>query len=194
MASTYNNWFKKDMKFEETYLKGCYVLTPTVFKDARGCFFESFNNQLFEREIGLNIKFVQDNQSKSSKGVLRGLHFQKGSASQAKLVRVVKGKVLDVCVDIRPNSPTFGKHFSMILDDINRKQLFIPRDFAHGFLVLEDDTIFSYKCDNFYHEASESGILFSDNTLNINWGYPEEELIISDKDKVLKTFKKLFKL
>jgi len=182
------------MKFEETYLKGCYVITPKIFKDERGYFFESFNKQVFEKEIGVEINFVQDNQSKSSKGVLRGLHFQSGDASQAKLVRVIKGKVLDVCIDIRQDSPTFGKHFSIILDDMNNKQLFIPRGFAHGFVVLEDNTIFSYKCDNYYNKASESGILFNDKRLDIKWGVSEKQVIVSDKDKVLPTFEKLFRL
>jgi dTDP-4-dehydrorhamnose 3,5-epimerase len=182
------------MVVEETYLKGCYVITPKVFKDERGYFLESFNKQVFEKETGVVADFVQDNQSKSSKGVLRGLHFQTGDFAQAKLVRVVKGKVLDVCVDIRRNSATFGKQVSIILDDKTHKQLYIPRGFAHGFYVMEDDTIFSYKCDDFYNKASESGILYNDKTLNINWGAPEDQVIISDKDKELSTFENLFEL
>ena len=179
------------MVIEETYLKGCFVITPKVFEDERGYFFESFNQKTFETETGIKINFVQDNQSKSSKGVLRGLHFQKNEHAQAKLVQVIKGKVLDVCVDIRKESPTFGKHFSLILDDIDRKQLYIPRGFAHGFVVLEDDTIFCYKCDNFYNKEAESGILFNDEDLKIDWGFPKEILLISQKDFLLPSFKEL---
>lgn len=181
------------MVIEETYLKGCFILTPKVFEDERGYFFESFNQKTFQSKTGIKVNFVQDNQSKSSKGVIRGLHFQMGDHSQAKLVQVIKGKVLDVCVDIRRGSPTFGKHFSMILDDIDRKQLFIPKGFAHGFVVLEDDTIFCYKCDSFYNKESEAGIIFNDEVLNIDWGFSEKTLIISEKDKQLPTFKNFFK-
>ncbi|APY10995.1 dTDP-4-dehydrorhamnose 3,5-epimerase [Seonamhaeicola sp. S2-3] len=177
------------MKAEETYLKGCFIITPKVYGDNRGCFYESFNTNTFKELTGLNINFVQDNVSKSSKGVLRGLHFQKGEFAQAKLVQVLKGKVLDVCVDLRENSETFGKYFSLILDSKKHQQLFIPRGFAHGFLVLEEDTIFSYKCDNFYNKASESGIIYNDPILNINWGLSKENLIISEKDKCLPKFK-----
>ncbi|AXP80590.1 dTDP-4-dehydrorhamnose 3-2C5-epimerase [Mariniflexile rhizosphaerae] len=178
------------MKVEETYLKGCFVITPKVFEDERGYFFESFNKNVFESQTGIKVSFVQDNQSKSSKGVLRGLHFQRGINAQAKLVQVIKGKVLDVCVDLRKDSDTFGKHFSIILDDIFHKQLFIPKGFAHGFVVLEEDTIFSYKCDNFYNKASEGGIIFNDESLKIDWKLNEEELIISEKDMKLSPFKK----
>lgn len=191
MANTFNNY--KSMVIEETYLKGCFILTPKVFEDERGYFFESFNQKTFQSKTGIKVNFVQDNQSKSSKGVIRGLHFQMGDHSQAKLVQVIKGKVLDVCVDIRRGSPTFGKHFSMILDDIDRKQLFIPKGFAHGFVVLEDDTIFCYKCDSFYNKESEAGIIFNDEVLNIDWGFSEKTLIISEKDKQLPTFKNFFK-
>ena len=179
------------MVIEETYLSGCFVITPKDFEDERGYFFESFNQKTFETETGIKINFVQDNQSKSSKGVLRGLHFQKNEHAQAKLVQVIKGKVLDVCVDIRKESPTFGKHFSLILDDIDRKQLYIPRGFAHGFVVLEDDTIFCYKCDNFYNKEAESGIIFNDEDLKIDWGFPKEILLISQKDFLLPSFKEL---
>ena len=179
------------MVIEETYLSGCFVITPKVFEDERGYFFESFNQKTFETETGIKINFVQDNQSKSSKGVLRGLHFQKNEHAQAKLVQVIKGKVLDVCVDIRKESPTFGKHFSLILDDIDRKQLYIPRGFAHGFVVLEDNTIFCYKCDNFYNKEAESGIIFNDEDLKIDWGFPKEILLISQKDFLLPSFKEL---
>lgn len=173
------------MLVEETYIKGCYILTPKAYKDQRGSFFESFNQIAFEASTGNNVNFVQDNQSISSKGVLRGLHFQIGKFAQAKLVRVVHGSVLDVCVDIREDSPTFGKHFSMILDGESNKQLYIPRGFAHGFLVLENNTVFNYKCDNYYNKASEKGIRYNDKDLNINWNYPEKELIISEKDSLL---------
>ena len=177
---------------EETYLKGCYIITPDVFADDRGYFFESFNQKKFKDLTGLEMKFVQDNQSKSNRGVLRGLHFQTEAYAQAKLVRVIKGSVLDVCVDLRENSITFGNSFSIILDDIKCNQLFVPRGFAHGFLVLEDETIFSYKCDNYYNKASESGIIFNDKTLDINWDFPSEEIILSEKDKQLTTFDTLF--
>ncbi|MFD0834739.1 dTDP-4-dehydrorhamnose 3,5-epimerase [Mariniflexile aquimaris] len=179
------------MKIEETHLKGCFVITPKIFQDERGYFFESFNKNVFEQETGINVNFLQDNQSMSAKNVLRGLHFQTGEYAQAKLVQVIKGKVLDVCVDIRKKSPTFGQHFSIILDDKNRKQLYIPRGFAHGFLVLENKSIFSYKCDNFYNKESESGIIFNDKTLNIDWDFPEDQLIISEKDLKLPQFREL---
>ena len=181
------------MVVEETYLRGCYVITPKVFKDERGFFLESFNKKTFFTETGIDSNFVQDNLSKSSKGVLRGLHFQVGKAAQSKLVQVIKGKVLDVCVDLRKDSPTFGKHFSIELDGINKKQFYVPRGFAHGFVVLEDDTIFSYKCDNYYNKPSESGIIFNDKYLNINWGLAEKDMIISEKDKNLPTFENLFR-
>lgn len=181
------------MEAKETYLKGCYIITPKVFKDERGFFLETFNEQKFFNQTGIKTPFVQDNLSKSSKGVLRGLHFQKGDFAQAKLVQVISGKVLDVCVDIRENSPTFGKHFSILLDGISKKQLYVPRGFAHGFIVLEDETIFSYKCDNLYNKASESGILYNDKFLNINWNCPEKDMIISSKDKELLPFKDCFK-
>lgn len=181
------------MIVEETYLKGCYVITPKVFRDERGFFLESFNVKTFIDKTGITSIFVQDNLSKSSKGVLRGLHFQEGEAAQAKLMQVIKGRVLDVCVDLRKESPTFGKHYSVVLDGINKKQFYVPRGFAHGFVVLEDDTIFSYKCDNYYNKSSESGLIYNDEFLNIDWNFPELELIISEKDKNLSTFENLFK-
>ncbi|WP_445730742.1 dTDP-4-dehydrorhamnose 3,5-epimerase [Mariniflexile sp.] len=177
------------MTIEETYLKGCFVITPKVFEDERGCFFESFNKKIFEQKIGVDAVFVQDNQSKSSIGVLRGLHFQTGKFAQSKLVSVPKGKVLDVCVDIRKESKTFGQHFSIILDDIKHQQLYIPRGFAHGFLVLENNTIFTYKCDNFYNKESEGGIIYNDKDLNIDWVLGEKEFIISEKDQKLPNLK-----
>jgi len=177
---------------EETYLEGCYVLTPKILTDQRGYFFESFNKKVFQDLTMMNLEFVQDNQSKSSKGVLRGLHFQQGKYAQAKLVRVIKGSVLDVAVDIRPESKTFGEHFSIVLSDSNCRQLYVPRGFAHGFLVIEDDTIFSYKCDNYYNKDSEGGIIFNDKDLNIDWNITGIDLILSEKDMALPTFKQLF--
>ena len=176
------------MVVKETYLKGCYLITPRVFNDKRGYFFESFNTIQFEKQTGLKITFVQDNQSLSNKGVLRGLHYQKGDNAQAKLVRVIKGSVLDVCVDLRPGSKTYGKYFSIVLDAKQHQQLYIPKGFAHGFLVLEDQTIFSYKCDNYYNKEAEAGFIYNDQTLAINWQLPLQELIISDKDLLLPTF------
>lgn len=181
------------MVVEETYLKGCYVITPKVFTDERGCFLETFNEKVFSKKTGIKTNFVQDNLSKSSSGVLRGLHFQAGNNAQSKLVQVIKGKVLDVCVDIRKDSATFGKHFSILLDGVNKQQIYVPRGFAHGFIVLENDTIFSYKCDNYYNKSSESGIIFNDKFLNIDWGFPENRMIVSEKDKNLLTFENLFK-
>jgi dTDP-4-dehydrorhamnose 3,5-epimerase len=179
------------MKVAETNLKGCFVIEPLVFGDDRGSFFESFNLEKFQEKVGERITFVQDNQSFSQRGVVRGLHFQKGDYAQAKLVRVIKGKVLDVVVDIRPESTTFGQTFSIVLSEENNKQLFVPRGFAHGFSVLEDNTIFAYKCDNYYHKESESGILYNDKDLNIDWMLNDYEIILSEKDKELKSFKEL---
>ncbi|MGZ0015680.1 dTDP-4-dehydrorhamnose 3,5-epimerase [Yeosuana sp. AK3] len=177
------------MFLKETKLKGCFILQPTVFKDSRGYFFESFNQQKFNESIGLNINFIQDNESFSVKGTLRGLHYQKGEFAQAKLVRVIKGKVLDIAVDIRKSSPTFGEHISLELSEDNKQQLFIPRGFAHGFVVLSDTAIFSYKCDNFYNKESEGGIIYNDKSLNIDWKLEESELIFSEKDLELPWFK-----
>lgn len=175
------------MKVIKTFLKDCFVLEPTVFGDKRGNFIEVYNKKLFEGKTGLQIDFVQDNQSISQKGVLRGLHLQKGKFAQAKLVRVIKGKVLDVVVDFRKGSPTFGKHFSIELSGENNKQLFVPKGFLHGFATLEDNTIFSYKCDNYYNKESEFGIIYNDKSLKINWGLKENEIILSEKDSMLQT-------
>lgn len=180
------------MKVKETNLKGCFIIEPILFEDERGYFFESFNKEKFQSLTGFSVDFVQDNQSKSLKGVLRGLHYQEGDFAQAKLVRVLSGKVLDVCVDLRQSSKTFGKHFSIILDGINKKQLFIPRGFAHGFVVLENDTVFSYKCDNYYNKLSEKGIIYSDVYLNIDWKLTPNDVMLSEKDKELPTFKEVF--
>ena len=171
----------------ETKLKGCFILEPNVFKDTRGYFFESFNQNTFNDLIGEEINFVQDNESFSSKGVLRGLHFQTGNDAQAKLVRAVKGTVLDVVVDMRKDSSTFAEHFSIELSEENKTQLFVPRGFAHGFIVLSDMAIFSYKCNNFYNKASEQGLRYDDPSLGVDWILPEEDFIVSDKDLVLPT-------
>lgn len=176
------------MKVIETGLKDCFVIEPQVFGDDRGYFFESFNQLRFKQKTGIEVMFVQDNQSKSNRGVLRGLHFQQGEFAQAKLVRVIKGKVLDVAVDLRTDSRTYGKSFSVVLSGENKKQLFVPRGFAHGFSVLENDTIFFYKCDNYYNKESEGGIIYNDPTFNIDWMLDENEIILSDKDKVLPKF------
>lgn len=181
------------MVLTETKLKGCFILEPRVYNDNRGYFFESFNKAMFEKSIGISVNFIQDNESKSSKGVLRGLHFQKGDYAQSKLVRVVKGSILDVCVDIRESSKTFGQYVSIILDDKKKKQIYVPKGFAHGFLVLEDETIINYKCDNYYHQPSEGGIIYNDPTLNINWEYPTKLLELSKKDLHLPTFEEYFK-
>ncbi|SHI67335.1 dTDP-4-dehydrorhamnose 3,5-epimerase [Mesonia phycicola] len=175
------------MQVEKTPLKDCLVIKPRVFEDDRGCFFESFNEQTFKKETGLNVNFIQDNQSVSKKGTLRGLHLQKGEHAQAKLVRVVKGEVMDVVVDLREGSETYGKTYSIILNEKNNHQLFVPRGFAHGFITLSEEAIFAYKCDNYYNKASEAGIIYNDKTLNIDWHLPEEQLTISAKDKELPT-------
>jgi len=175
------------MRFIETNLKGCFVLEPTIFADDRGYFMESFNQKTFNEGIGQSVTFVQDNQSFSSRGVLRGLHYQCGEHAQAKLVRVLSGEVLDIAVDIRPDSQTYGEIFTILLSAKNQKQLFIPKGFAHGFIVVSDTATFFYKCDNLYHKQSEGGIIYNDPTLKIDWGMPEVEFVISDKDKVLPT-------
>lgn len=183
------------MKAEKTPLKDCFLIHDTVFADERGYFFESFNQQKFYKETGLDISFVQDNQSRSSKGVLRGLHFQKGTSAQAKLVRVLRGAVLDVAVDLRRSSETFGQHYAVILSETSHTQLFVPRGFGHGFLVLSDIADFFYKCDNFYNKESEGGIIYNDPQLNINWLMQPEELVISSKDMelpLLSSFDTLF--
>lgn len=173
------------MKIEETPLKDCLLIHNTVFNDDRGYFFESFNAERFCKLTGKYISFVQDNQSHSAKGVLRGIHFQKGEHSQAKLVRVLRGEVLDVAVDLRKSSPTFGQHYSVILSGTSNTQLFIPRGFGHGFIVLSEEVDFFYKCDNFYNKASEGGIIYNDPAININWKLDRKEFIISAKDAEL---------
>lgn len=177
------------MKITETDLEGCFIIEPQIFGDERGYFFETFNKEKFQKLTNLEIVFLQDNEAFSNKGILRGLHFQKGEFAQAKLVRVVKGKVLDVVVDLRPKSKHFGKHFSIILSGENKKQLFVPRGFAHGYAVLEDNTIFCYKCDNYYHPEAEDGVIYNDKDLNIDWILKDDEVTLSGKDKNLKEFK-----
>lgn len=170
------------MNIIETNIKEVIIIEPRIFNDARGYFFESFSERDFNSQVRL-VKFVQDNESKSSYGVLRGLHFQKPPFCQSKLVRVIKGAVLDVAVDIRKGSPTFGKHVAVELTEDNHRQLFIPRGFAHGFSVLSDEVIFQYKCDNFYAPQSEGAIAWNDPDLNIDWKIPTDRIILSEKDK-----------
>lgn len=181
------------MRSIETKLKDCYILEPTVFGDSRGYFFESYTKSKFDTLVGQKVDFIQDNQAFSKKGALRGLHFQEGGFAQAKLVRVTQGVVMDVAVDLRPNSESFLQHVTIELSEENKKQLFVPRGFAHGYIVLSDTAVFNYKCDNIYNKASENGIIYNDSDLNINWGLDSEQFIISEKDKVLPTIKQLFK-
>lgn len=169
------------MEYIETDIKGVYVIEPRVFNDARGYFMEAWKQAEFEEHIG-KVQFVQDNESKSSYGVLRGLHYQKGAASQAKLVRVIKGRVLDVAVDIRRSSPTFGKHVMVELSEDNKRQFFIPRGFAHGFLVLSDEAIFIYKVDNLYTPQQDAGIRWNDPELGIEWPIDPKDVQTSEKD------------
>lgn len=171
------------MRTEATPLKDCYIVHDTIFQDSRGYFFESFNQHKFAALTGINIPFVQDNQSLSTKGVLRGLHMQVGEFAQAKLVRVLQGSVLDVVVDLRKDSPTFGQQYSIELSEESHTQFYIPRGFAHGFVVLSEFAVFFYKCDNYYNKEAERGIRFNDPEININWRLSDEELILSDKDQ-----------
>ncbi len=179
------------MKITHTPLKGCIVIEPDVFLDNRGYFMEAYKKKELDAALGYEINFSQDNQTSSSRGVLRGLHFQKGNYAQAKLVRVLHGAVLDVGVDLRKGSTTYGQYISLKLTAENKKQLFIPRGFAHGFVVLSATAVFSYKCDNYYNKASESGIIYNDPTLNIDWELPAEQLLLSEKDLQLPQFKSL---
>lgn len=169
------------MEFKKTAIEGVYIIEPRVFNDSRGYFFEAWKKQEFEANIG-PMEFIQDNESKSSYGVLRGLHYQKGEFSQAKLVRVIKGRVLDVAVDLRKSSPTFGKHVMTELSDENKRQFFIPRGFAHGFLVLSDEAIFTYKVDNVYAPQAEAGIRWNDPDVGIQWPIAPQQVLTSDKD------------
>lgn len=182
------------MEVIKTPIEGVVIIEPRLFNDGRGYFFESFSQRDFDQKVG-TVRFVQDNESKSSYGVLRGLHFQKPPYAQSKLVRVVKGAVLDVAVDIRKSSPTFGQHVAVELTEDNHRQLFIPHGFAHGFSVLSDEVIFQYKCDNFYAPQSEGAIAWNDPALGIDWRIPADKVILSEKDKhhpLLKDAERLF--
>ena len=176
------------MKIEQTPLQDCFIIHDKVHGDERGYFIETFNQRDFNAATGLDIVFVQDNQSKSSKGVIRGLHMQRGAAAQAKLVRVLEGSVLDIAVDLRKGSPSFGKHYAIELTGDNHKQFFVPAGFAHGFLVLSETATFFYKVDKFYEPGDEVGIMYNDKDLNIDWRLPTAELIFSEKDKTLGSF------
>ena len=172
----------------KTAIEGCLLLKPKLVTDSRGYFMESYNERSFDAAVGTEVRFVQDNQSFSQRGVVRGLHYQTGAFAQAKLVRVIQGEVLDVAVDIRPGSDTFGRHVAVVLSADNNLQLFIPRGFAHGFAVLSDNAIFAYKCDNFYNRDSEGGIRYDDKELGIDWQL-DKNLIVSEKDLMLPDFK-----
>ena len=171
------------MKIRETDIRGLMVIEPRVFGDARGYFMESFSERKFRELTGLDVDFVQDNESRSSYGVVRGLHFQRAPHAQAKLVRVVSGRALDVAVDLREGSPTYGRHFAIELTGENHLQVYIPKGFAHGFAALSDDVVFQYKCDEYYAPDSEAAIIWNDPDLNIDWRLPAEDVIVSDKDK-----------
>lgn len=175
------------MNLIKTSLDGVFIVEPKVFSDTRGYFFESYNQALFEKH-GLFYSFVQDNQSKSAFGTIRGLHFQRGEFAQTKLVRVLQGRVLDVVVDLRMGSPTFGQHVSVELSDDNQRQLLIPRGFGHGFSVLSESAVFYYKCDNFYAPASEGSVRFDDSDLAIDWRIDMDKALLSDKDKKAPVF------
>lgn len=177
------------MKVRKTSLKDCYVIEPILFEDERGYFYEKFNEQKFTEITGMNGHFVQDNISKSSYGVLRGLHVQKGDYAQAKLVSCLEGKVWDVAVDLRESSPTFGKWHGVELTGDNKLQYYVPRGFAHGFVVLSETVVFAYKCDNFYNKESEGGIIWNDEDLDIDWRISTEDIILSEKDRVQVAFK-----
>lgn len=176
------------MKVLGTELEGLVIIEPRIFEDNRGYFFESYQKERY-LEAGIPCTFVQDNESRSEKGVVRGLHYQKAPYAQSKLVRVMYGEVLDVAVDIRKNSKTYGQWYSLILSAENKKQFFIPHGFAHGFSVLSDEAILTYKCDEYYNFKAERGIIYNDPTLNIDWQVPNSEMIISEKDKILMTLK-----
>ncbi|KUG13367.1 dTDP-4-dehydrorhamnose 3,5-epimerase [Elizabethkingia sp. HvH-WGS333] len=177
------------MRLIGTPLKDCYIIEPTIFEDERGYFYEKYNEKKFEELTGLTGHFVQDNVSKSSFGVLRGLHLQKGEYSQAKLVSCLEGSVWDVVVDLRTESPTFGQWYGTELSAENKLQFYVPRGFAHGFVVLSETAVFSYKCDNFYNKESEGSIKFNDPDLNIDWKISEADMVLSDKDLIAPAFK-----
>ena len=176
------------MRIEQTPLQDCFIIHEKVHGDARGYFIETYNQRDFKAATGLNIEFVQDNQSRSTKGVLRGLHMQRGAAAQAKLVRVLEGSVLDIAVDLRKGSPSFGQHFAIELTADNHKQFFVPAGFAHGFVVLSETATFFYKVDKFYEPGNEVGIMYNDKDLNIDWRMSDAEIILSEKDKTLGSF------
>ena len=176
------------MTIEQTPLKDCFISHEKVNGDARGYFIETYNQRDFKAASGLDIEFVQDNQSRSTKGVLRGLHMQRGSSAQAKLVRVLEGAVLDIAVDLRKGSPSFGQYFAIELTADNRKQFFVPAGFAHGFVVLSETATFFYKVDKFYEPGNEVGIMYNDKDLNIDWKLTDAEIILSEKDKTLGSF------
>jgi len=176
------------LKFIKTEIPEVIICEPKIHADERGYFMESFKKEAFKKFLGREVKFCQDNEAKSTKGVLRGLHYQLPPFAQSKLVRVIKGSVLDVAVDIRKKSKTFGNYVAVELSEYNKKQLFVPQGFAHGYVVLSEEAIFAYKVDNYYHKASERGILFNDKTLQIDWRFPMEEVLISEKDKIQTTF------
>ncbi len=179
------------MQVEQTPLKDCYLIRDRFFRDDRGYFFESFNKKRFAELTGLQVDFVQDNQSMSEYGVLRGLHFQKGEFAQAKLVRVLQGSVLDIAVDIRRDSPTFGQSFSVELSESSETQFFVPRGFAHGFIVLSETATFFYKCDNYYNKDAEGGIAYNDPDLAIDWKVDAASIILSEKDKLHPTLQQI---
>lgn len=176
------------MRIEQTPLQDCFIIHEKVHGDARGYFIETYNQRDFKAASGLDIEFVQDNQSRSTKGVLRGLHMQRGAAAQAKLVRVLEGAVLDIAVDLRKGSPSFGQHFAIELTSDNHKQFFVPAGFAHGFVVLSEIATFFYKVDKFYEPGNEVGIMYNDKDLNIDWKLTDAEIILSEKDKTLGSF------
>jgi dTDP-4-dehydrorhamnose 3,5-epimerase len=176
------------MEIQKFNIEGLLLIKPKIFGDERGYFFESFNKKRFEEVVGETVNFIQDNESKSSYGVLRGLHFQRPPFTQAKLVRVIEGKVLDVAVDLRVNSPTYGQHQSVILTGENKHQFFVPRGFAHGFLVLSETAIFAYKVDNDYAPTHDDGIIYNSESLGIDWTIDEKDIQLSGKDKELQTF------
>lgn len=179
------------MKLIKTDIEGIVIVEPKVYGDERGYFFESFNAERFLAETGVEVTFVQDNESLSKRGVLRGLHFQREPYAQAKLVRVVRGRVLDVAVDIRKDSPTFGRYVAVELSGENHRQMFIPKGFAHGYIALEDDTVFQYKCDEYYHPEVEDGIAWNDPQIGIEWPLSDNEITLSDKDRKHSTLKEL---
>lgn len=176
------------MRLQTTPLKDCYLIMPTLFEDERGYFYEKYNEKIFEKFTGLNGHFVQDNISKSSYGVIRGIHFQEGIHAQAKLVSCLEGRVWDVAVDLRKDSLNFGMWYGAELSSENKLQIYIPRGFAHGFAVLSETAIFAYKCDNYYNKESERGILWNDKDLNVDWKIPKKDIVLSEKDKNLPTF------